>query len=255
MYPVLFHIGGVPAETYYAIWLVALSLALAWIVRRFPGYGIDDDEGRRVVGRGFIGMLVGARAFELIWNFPVYWNDPSLILDLSRGGLAEVGALCGALAAVAALCWRNHRISFNRLCDACTPPIFFALALGRWGCFFAGCCVGIPSAFPTALHFPYDPPDVVRHPTQLYYAFFAAAALALLLWAERKIANQDRRWPLMPLGFLLYAAMRLSIDLLRDEGGKGFLLSHGIIYAGLPVALLWLLAPRAFLKGGKADDG
>ena len=250
MYPVLFRAGKISLDTYYVLWFIALSLALLWTVRRFPLYGIDEDEGRRVTGWGFVGLLVGARAFEYVWNFPTYWNNPLLILDLNRGGLAEVGALCGALVTVAALCWRNPKISFSRFCDAVCLPVFFALALGRWGCFFAGCCAGVRSAFPTALHFPYDPTGMARHPTQIYYSLFAAVILALLLAAEKwSVRRGVPRYSLLaPLGFILYSLMRLSIDPLRDAGGSGLLLSHGVLFAGLPFAVAWLVISWRSIK-------
>ena len=255
MYPVLFRIGSVPVETYYVFWFAALSLTLLWTVRRLPVYGVDDDEGRRVISWSFIGMLVGARAFEYIWNFPVYWNDPSLILDLNRGGLAEVGAISGAVVTAVALCWRNPKISFEGLCDAGTPPTLFTMALGRWGCFFAGCCVGAPSSFRLALHFPYDSLGVTRHPTQLYYSFASAAILLLLLALERRILRRrkpPRHSLLAPLGLILYSIMRLSIDSLRSEAGTGGLsLSHWTLLAAMLFEAMWLtMSWRAFRKKG-----
>jgi phosphatidylglycerol:prolipoprotein diacylglycerol transferase len=253
LYPVLFHIGSIPVETYYAFWFAALSLALLWVVRRFFLYGVDEDEGRRVISWGFIGMLVGARAFEYVWNFSVYWDNPSLMLDLNRGGLAEVGALSGAWFTVWLLCRRNPKISFSHLCEVCIPPSFFAIAMGRWGCFFAGCCVGVSSSFPTALHFPYDIPSVTRHPTQLYYSFAAAVILSILLIAEKKILRRGRipRHALLtPLGFALYSIMRFSIDTLRAEtSADGLSLSHKVLAVALLLEILWLLVSwRTFRK-------
>jgi phosphatidylglycerol:prolipoprotein diacylglycerol transferase len=272
LYPVLFRIGGIPVETYYVLWFAALSVALVWMLRRLPLYGIDDDEGRQIISWSFIGMLVGARAFEYIWNFPTYWNDPSLILDLNRGGLAEVGALSGAVLTAFLLC-RRRGVSFSGLCEAGSPPALLAMTLGRWGCFFAGCCVGVQSAFPLALHFPYDSPSVARHPTQLYYSLSAGAILLVLLAVERwsiKRENSPRcaletllgQTPLeraprvnTPLGLLLYSIMRLSIDPLRLEagtGGQGFsglALSHWALITAMPFEVLWLVTSwRAFYK-------
>jgi phosphatidylglycerol:prolipoprotein diacylglycerol transferase len=253
MFPVLFHLGSIPVETYYVVWFAALSLALLWTVRRLPVYGVDDDEGRRVISWSFVGMLVGARAFEYLWNFPVYWNDPSLIWDLNRGGLAEVGAISGAVITAVALCWRNPKISFQRLCEVCAPPTLLTMAVGRWGCFFAGCCVGTRSSFRLALRFPYDPAGVTRHPTQLYYAFSAAAILLALLAVERLTPRRGglRQHSLLaPLGLLLYSATRLSIDSMRAEAGTDALsLSHWVLIAAIPLEVLWLVVSwRAFRK-------
>jgi phosphatidylglycerol:prolipoprotein diacylglycerol transferase len=252
VFPVLFEIGGIPVETYYAVWFAALSLMLYWTVRRFPLYGIDDEEGRRVLFWAFLGMLGGARAFEYVWNFSVYWNSPSRLFDLKQGGLSEVGAVFGAAVTAAALCWRNPKAPFNRLCDAACLPVLFTMALGRWGCFFAGCCTGIKSAGPFALRFPYDAPEVTRHPTQLYYSFSAAAIFLALLLFERRILRKGVPPVslLAPLGIILCSVMRLSIDPLRAEGASaGLALSHWVLIAGLPLEAIWFwLSWRAFYK-------
>jgi phosphatidylglycerol:prolipoprotein diacylglycerol transferase len=187
-------------------------------------------------------MLTGASAFKYFWNFSVYWNDPSLFLDLNRGGLSEVGALSGAILTAAALCWRNPRISFMRLCCVGTLPTLFAIALGRWGCFFAGCCVGVKSSFFLALHFPYDPASVTRHPTQIYYSLSAAAILTALWIIEKRALRRSLRAPsiITPLGLLFYSVMRLSIDVLREETGAGMVFSHALLAGGLPIEALWL---------------
>jgi phosphatidylglycerol:prolipoprotein diacylglycerol transferase len=251
MYPVLFKIGNIPVQTYYVIWFAALALMLLWTVRRLGPYGIDEDEGRRVLGWIFLGAVGGTRLFVYLWDFSAYWNDPSLFLDLDRGGLSEVGGFCGAALTAFLLCRRNAL--FGRLCDAAAPPIFLAMSVGRWGCFFAGCCAGVRSAFRLAVRFPYD--SAARHPTQLYYSFSAAAILAALLllefWGRKKRAAPEAApgWAspfgLAPAGLFLYALMRFSIDTLREGAGSGgFGLSHGVLLAALPLSVLWFWAGR-----------
>jgi phosphatidylglycerol:prolipoprotein diacylglycerol transferase len=256
MYPILFNLGNIPVQTYYVVWFIALSLAMIWTVRRFALYGVDEDEGRRVTGWAFLGMLFGARAFEYLWNFSEYWKTPSLILDLNRGGLSEVGAFCGAFLTALFLCRHNPKISFTRLCDVAALPSILTLAVGRWGCFFAGCCVGIPSSARFALHFPYDPAGVARHSTQLYYSFASAVILAILLWVEKETVRRGtipRGSLVTPMGLLLYSVMRLSIDSLRAESASGGLfLSHAILLTMMPFEAIWLW--RSFRDGPKMQD-
>ena len=130
MFPVLLKIGTITLDTYYVFWMLALSLAMLWSIRRFRLYGVDDGEARRVIGWAFFAMLLGARAFEYLWNFDAYYEDPSLLLDLRHGGLSEVGAFTGAFLAAFLLCWRNPKLPFQRLCDVVAPPAIFTMALG-----------------------------------------------------------------------------------------------------------------------------
>lgn len=245
MFPVLLRFGSITVDTYYVFWMIALSAAMLWSVRRFRLYGVDDDEARRVIGWAFFAMLLGARTFEYIWNFEAYYENPSLILDLRHGGLSEVGAFTGAFLAAFALCRRNPRLSFQRLCDVVAPPAIFTMALGRWGCFFNGCCVGLPTRMRFGVHFPYDAPSILRHPTQIYYSVASALILLVLLLAEWRILRSGRLPKgsvLTPLGLILYSLMRLSIDGLRAEGlaeGLGF--SHWVLLAALPLEAVWLV--------------
>lgn len=244
MFPVLFKVGNITIDTYYVFWMLALSLAMFWSVRRFRLYRVDDDEARRVIGWAFFAMLLGARGFEYIWNFEAYRANPSLLLNLQHGGLSEVGAFTGAFVAALLLCWRNPRLPFQRLCDVVAPPAIFTMALGRWGCFFNGCCVGIPAMHRFAVHFPYDPASVFRHPTQLYYSVLSALILLVLLTVERLILRGGR-FPkgsvLTPLGLILYSLMRLTVDGLRAEGlAEGLAFSHWVLLAALPLEAVWL---------------
>ena len=207
-------------------------------------YEIDDDEGRRVIAWGFLGMLFGARATEYIWDFSTYWNDPSLILDLNKGGLSEKGAILGALVVTYVLCRRGGKVSFFRLCEAAVIPGFFAIALGRWGCFFAGCCVGVESALPWAFHFPYDAPSVTRHATQIYYSFSSAFILLSLLfvekWTVRRCGQISPRPLLTPLGLIFYSFMRIALDLLRLNHDE-LLPSDAALAVMIIPAGVWLL--------------
>jgi phosphatidylglycerol:prolipoprotein diacylglycerol transferase len=212
MYPVLFSIGEIPIDSYNVLWLVALSLAILWCVRRrFGMYGIDDGEGRRVVCWAFLFMLLGAGLYKPLLRVGSLSSNP--LEALSKGGLSEIGAMVGAFLAGVLLCWNNPKVPFQRLCDAATPCAILSIVIGRWGCFLNGCCVGIISDFPLAVHFPKDAPGVFRHP----------AVVA-------------------PLTMILYSIMRLTIDELRapTEQILEFPLGRYMLIAGLPLECIWL---------------
>ena len=247
MHPVLLRIGGFSLETYDVVWLIALTLAMSWTVRRFPLYGVDDGEARRTIAWAFIAVLIGAALFSLLRDPRAYIAQPSLIL--TKGGLSEVGAFLGAFATVSFLCWRSPSLSFQRLCDVAALPAMLTIAVGRWGCFLNGCCVGVQTDFPLAVHFPRDPAGVMRHATQLYYSAFAIVCLALALPLERALlraAPADRDRPhhavLAPLALLLYIAMRFSIDVLRAPIGpeEGMSPGHVVLAVALPFVCAWL---------------
>jgi phosphatidylglycerol:prolipoprotein diacylglycerol transferase len=75
------------------------------------------------------------------------------------------------------------------------------------------------------MHFPLDPINQLRHPSQLYEAFFEGIFLFLILWNVRKLKLFD--------GFLFclylsgYGVMRFFIEFVREPDSQlGFIFCH-----------------------------
>ena len=81
-------------------------------------------------------------------------------------------------------------------------------AVGRWGCYFAGCCYGRPSHVPWAIwqH------GAWRHPTQIYSSLASAAILVVLLTVENKRPVENT---LFFLQGTLFCAARFVIEFYR----------------------------------------
>jgi phosphatidylglycerol:prolipoprotein diacylglycerol transferase len=117
--------------------------------------------------------------------------------------------------------------------------------VGRFGCFFAGCCWGKPTTLPWGITFtnPFaaanvgTPLNEALHPTQLYEAGAEAIILFILLATERKGRPFAGRtfW----LYMLMYAISRFIIEFYRNDprGMVGMLSTSQFISA--------LLAPLA----------
>jgi prolipoprotein diacylglyceryltransferase len=92
-----------------------------------------------------------------------------------------LGALCGAIAAIELYKrWTGIRGSTGLIF---VPAFATSIAIGRWGCFFAG-LEDETHGTPTALPWGHDFGDgITRHPVQLYESFAMTAFLAFALWA------------------------------------------------------------------------
>ena len=110
-------------------------------------------------------------------------SNPSEIFNLTRGDLHEVGAVSGALISALIFCL-IRKVNFYKLCEVACIPAFFSIAVGRWGCFLNGCCVGLQTASNFGVHFPRDAINFFRHPVQIYYSIIAAIIIMILLWIE-----------------------------------------------------------------------
>lgn len=238
MYPLLFETGSIQVHSYYVLWTLALSAAVALTRKRMTGlYGLSDDDARVIITGAFIVMLIGARVGAAIEFWPRYAAEPARLLRFWEGGLSAVPAFLGAGIGGIALS-RKRAVPLWTVADSASIPAALAVAIGRWGCFMNGCCGGRETDLPWGVVFPGDPLQLVRHPTQLYYAFGALFIAALLFRVENRLSfGADRvikRAVLWPLFMILYSLLRLTADPFREE-----FLSAGL--QGVRVTLFFVL--------------
>jgi prolipoprotein diacylglyceryltransferase len=95
--------------------------------------------------------------------------------------------------------------------DSYALPLALALAVGRWGCFFNGCCGGLPTDLPWGVAFG---DGVRRHPTQIYESIFhlmMAGVLLIIMW--RGAFHLQR----LKLYLIAYGVFRFCSEWLRPE--------------------------------------
>jgi phosphatidylglycerol---prolipoprotein diacylglyceryl transferase len=101
--------------------------------------------------------------------------------------------------------------------DGAVVPTALGLAVGRLGCYVAGCCAGTPSNAAWAHDFG---DGVLRHPTQLYELAFHVAA-ALVFWQLARGERLERQRAAAYV--VLYFAYRFATDFLRPGAPLYFL--------------------------------
>ena len=94
-------------------------------------------------------------------------------------------------------------------------------AIGRVGCFMAGCCYGMPTALPWGVTFRASeiaPLGVALHPTQLYEMLFNFTIFALLFLRRNRVTFRGEQI----LSYLfLYGATRSIVEVFRGDP-RGF---------------------------------
>jgi phosphatidylglycerol:prolipoprotein diacylglycerol transferase len=221
MFPELFRIGNFPVNTYGV--LLALSFLAALLVA--ARLGVRDGLPReRIYDLGLwmlLAALVGSKLL-MLWTEPSYREDPSHLfsLDFLRSGGVFYGGLIGAVVTGYFLV-RYYGLPWWKTADAFAPGIALGQAIGRLGCFSAGCCWGKPTSAPWGVRFaPLGheitgvPIDVDLHPTQLYESAATLLIFLFLLWLHRR-----RRFSGQLILFyaVLYSIARFSIEFLRDD--------------------------------------
>jgi phosphatidylglycerol:prolipoprotein diacylglycerol transferase len=222
MHPILFEIAGFPVYTYGVLLAAAYLLGLQFAVSRAKARGVDPN---RVMDLGIwiiISALVGAKLLLLLVEWDTYSRNPAELMTLVRSGGVFYGGLILAVAVSFWYMWR-HRMPLWLVSDAFAPGIALGHVIGRFGCFFAGCCFGKPTDVPWAITFHSEyaaqnvgtPLNIPLHPTQLYEAGAELLILVLLLLTERRGRPYPGRtfWGYM----LAYGISRFIIEFYRGD--------------------------------------
>jgi phosphatidylglycerol:prolipoprotein diacylglycerol transferase len=284
----LFHLTRplhVPLHTYGLLIATAFIVAMWLAGRAARRAGLDQDRVMDLCFWILVSSMIGSRVLFILVNWDDYARHPAAILAFWQGGLVFYG---GFLGAVAGSIWymRRHKMQFFPYADALIPSVAIGHAIGRLGCFAAGCCWGgacdphfaLGARFPPeslayqsqlanhvihsgALH------TIAIHPTQLYESLGELCIfLFLTAWRSRKRFNGE----LLALYLVLYAPLRATVETLRgdEERGRVFnfvgpwargawwnlstseLISVGIFCTG--VALFLLLSRRGAPQGAAA---
>jgi len=182
---------------WYGIAYVAAFLAVYALVRtrlaseKIP---VTLDQVERFFVWIFAGVILGGRlGYVLIYDFSYFASHPIEIFWPFDGsghyvGIAGMSYHGGALGFAAAtfLFARRHAIRIWTLSDLLAPAIPLGYTFGRLGNFWNGELFGRVTDRPWGMFFPSDRLHVLRHPSQLYEAFFEGIFLFAVLWPLRK---------------------------------------------------------------------
>jgi len=252
MHPILFHLGSVPIYTYGV--LVAAGFLAGLFHARFqaPKAGLSPDRIWNFAIYGILIALVCSKLWLLASEWGSYAANPGEILSVAT--LQSAGTFYGGV--VGGIVWtivytRIAKLPMLAVLDVCAAPVALGHAIGRVGCFVAGCCYGKQTSLPWGVTFTNaiaariagTPLNVSLHPTQLYEAAAEFVNFVLLVWlgTRQKFSGQ-----LIGTFFVLYGLERGAIEFLRGDPGRTLLfhdavslmqiVSVALIFAGV---LLW----------------
>ncbi len=259
MHPTLFHIGHFELASYGLMTALGYAAAAWYLVPRLKNCGIKgltQDTFWNLLFIVFVGAIVGGKLLFIAVSWPqlgaTLAEKLTHIVQELRYGFVFFG---GLIIAVAGAVWymRRKRLPILKTSDFLIVGLPLGHALGRIGCFCAGCCYGKPTTLPWGVTFtdPHSlvPPQLLGvplHPTQLY-----EAGLNLLLFfiLHRASKKPHQNGQILVLYVACYALMRFGIEFVRGDFRGGFLLglspSQVIALLSAGVACwLWLACVR-----------
>ena len=222
---VIFTIPGTKIDIYWYGFLIMIGVILAMIYgfRKMKSVGVDPDRAIDAVIGGFIGAIVGARAYYIIFDVDgLTFKD---FFNIRDGGLAIYGGIIGALI-VGCIIAKIRKLKVSALLDVVAPCFLIGQCVGRWGNFFNQEAFGTNTDLPWGM-LSYSTAnflaerDVINvnqfapvHPCFLYESIWCLIGFFLLNWHLKHRCFDGENF-LMYIGW--YGLGRFFIEGLRTD--------------------------------------
>lgn len=269
MDPTIFTIGNFPIRWYSTMYIVAFTIVYLLTSHRLRRENLPYT--REWVGNALtwaiLGLLIGGRlGYVLFYGLDQFVDDPlSIVLPfrwsgghLRFTGIAGMSYHGGVLGIAVAWLWfaRREKLSLLAIGDLFVPAIPLAFTFGRLGNFINGELYGRVTQAAVGMYFPAAGDRLLRHPSQLYEAFFEGLVLFAILWPLRR----KRPFPGFLSGLYVfgYGFFRFFIEFFRQpDAHLGFVLGPLSMGQVLCLAMLagagviWILGRRAQKRAGE----
>lgn len=212
-----FNIGSLRIEYYGLIMALAMILGVVVACLNAKKRGLKSNDILILACYVLPLAVIGARIYYVIFSLDKYdsfWQ----IFEIWNGGLAIYGGVIGGALGVLLYCL-IHKKNFFAVADIAAPSLILGQAIGRIGCFFAGCCYGVEVTNQADMWFPLSTQiNGVWHYSTFFYEsfwnFLVFAALMITLYLGKNIKEYG---VVMSLYFILYGIGRAWIEAFRGD--------------------------------------
>lgn len=225
--PVILEIGWFKLQYYGLMYIVAFAITYFLVLQRVKHedrFEMTADQVKDATTYLVLGLIVGARlGYVIFYNLSYYISHPLEVIlpfSFSNGvaftgisGMSYHGGLIGAILA-GWLYIRKSKLDWWSSVDLYVPVIPLGYTFGRLGNFINAELYGRVTSSPIGMFFPMAPTRELRHPSQLYEAFFEGIFLFVILWNIRKI--KIPKGATLALYLIGYGAVRFCIEFFRQ---------------------------------------
>lgn len=177
MLPKLITIGSFYIPTYGVLIAISFLVGLYVTQKCAKKIGLDAEKVSNLAVYCALFGLLGAKITMILFDWNEFAANPKEIFSmatLQAAGVFQGGLILALVFAVFYM--RRNGLPFLRTADAFTPGLSIGHAIGRIGCFAAGCCWGNRCDLPWAVtfrnpdvkNFSEVPIGIPLHPAQLY---------------------------------------------------------------------------------------
>lgn len=223
MFPKLFELGGFFLPSYGVLVAIGFLAGLSVSTQLARRRGLNQERIYNLAIYCALAGLAGAKLLMFALDFDYYASHPGRLFSLDT--LLSAGVFYGGFLGALGFAWlyiRKQGMDWLASADVLAPGVAAGHAIGRLGCFAAGCCWGARCDRPWAVTFTNPaarelvgvPLNVPLHPTQLYEAA-GTALVAAVLW--RASLGAPPKGKVLGLYLLLYSAVRLAVEFFREH--------------------------------------
>lgn len=204
--------------------------AYIYLLLTYKKLGIEKDDCDFSFIYGLIGVFIGAKLLSLLLSLPNIINDFHMLFDdtekflqlyifsgfIFYGGL--IGAFVGALIYI-----KKYKLNPDLFFKLLVPTIPLVHSIGRIGCFFAGCCYGIPVSNSLGICFTKSfiaPNNVPLLPVQLIESF---CNLILFLVLAHLARRGRKGMTILSVYLISYSIIRFILEYFRYDYYRGFI--------------------------------
>lgn len=224
-----FTLLGIDFPGYSLMILLGLILANTIAVSYIRKYNLVKED--LIILEAYVGLgaIIGAKLLYLfIERNAIDWSrmlEAKYFSIAMKGGFVFYGGLIGGLL-LFYVGGKLHKINYTEYIKRLIFLVPFTHAFGRFGCFMAGCCYGMPYSGPFAVHFPESslaPHDVSLFPIQLLEATILLCISVICFFITY---NKNSYFGIVTY-LVLYSISRFTLEFLRydTERGKWLLFS------------------------------
>ncbi len=220
MFPKLISIGSFYIPTYGVLVALGFLAGLAVTMRLARQAGLSSEKVTNLAVYCAMAGILGAKVFMILFDLPEYLHNPGQIFTVETLQAAGVfhGGFIGALL-FAVFYIKRQNLPVLKTMDAFAPGVAIGQAIGRLGCFAAGCCWGKQCDLPWGVRFRSNfaspvPLDRELHPVQLYESF---ADLLIFLFLYRQFGRNQKPGQIIGLYLVLYSTVRFIIEFFREH--------------------------------------
>jgi len=208
MYPVI-KISETEVPTYLLLMVLSGLIGGIFTYIRSKKGGFNTKDTLLIMLFGYFGMDLGSRALYAATVLPDMLKSGGIDFGNLFTGMVFYGGLLGSIL-FGYFYVKIMRLPFWEYADLFAPGMALCHAIGRIGCFLAGCCYGFDCDFSFAgLHF-------THFPIQLVESFFLFGLFAYLCLSKPKnIGGIMKRY------LFLYAVFRFFAEFFRGDEIRG----------------------------------